>query len=62
MQINFNAFISVVFYAKQKCYMLHQTDAADADDGHKSMWLKSSADKVIEADLHFMLRCFDYGL
>ena len=31
--------------------MLHQIDAADAEDGNKRMWLKSSVDKVIEADL-----------
>jgi len=31
-------------------------DAADAGDGHRSMWLKSSADKVIEANRHYMLR------
>ena len=39
--------------------MLYQTDAADAEYGYKSMRLKSSADKVIESDLHFILRCFD---
>ncbi len=34
--------------------MLYQIDAADAEDGYKSMWLKNSADKVIEADLRYM--------
>ena len=56
MQISFNAFISVVLYTKQRCYMFYQMDTADADDGHKSMWLKGSADKVIESDLHYMFR------
>ena len=41
--------------------MLHQIDTADAEDGHKSMWLKSSADKVIEANLLFIQQCFVYS-
>ncbi len=42
--------------------MLYQIDAADAEDGHKRMWLKGSVDKVIEADMHYVLRCLDHGL
>ncbi len=38
--------------------MLHQIDAADAEDGDKRMWLKSSVDKVIEADMHYYLDTF----
>ena len=36
-------------------------DAADAEDEHKSMRLKNSVDKVIESNMHYMLRCFDYN-
>ncbi|MCL4455958.1 MAG: hypothetical protein M1406_00900 [Nitrospirae bacterium] len=41
---------------------LHQMDTTDADDGQKIMWLRSSADKVIEADPHYVLRYFVYEL
>jgi hypothetical protein len=48
------------FLCKAKIIYVSPIDTADADDGHKSMRLKSSDDKVIEAALHYVFRCFDY--
>ena len=42
--------------------MFRQIDAADAEDKYKSMLLKDSVDKVIEANLTFMQQGFVYGL
>lgn len=40
--------------------MLNQMAATDAEDGYKSMRLKSSYDKVTEADPRHMLSYFDF--
>jgi len=41
--------------------MFNQIEAADADNGYKSMWMKSSADKVLEAYLRYVFQCFFMG-